>query len=591
MSQQEETLRAIKALRDKKFVIPHYQRGYRWGESEVRALLEDIWDFARTQNDNFTQEQFYCLQPVVVKKVVKKNKEYNVIDGQQRLTTIFLIIKYLKNENFFDISYETRQDSANFLQNIQDKSEKELENIDFYHFYKAYKTITRFFEGGYDEYKKINKDNFLEVLLEQCKVLWYKIDSKKENENDVFIRLNIGKIPLVEAENIKALFLSKNDDLDTDELKKRAKFWYESELKARENGDFRYCVLSEVVNEEEIMIEVNEENVEQRVLSDDTLRIRAYLESIVPLNKKDKNYLFNHFYKHYKKKTLNDEWDKLAAAIRTLSGFAGGKGKDKIDREIFHYFGFLIYSGESIYSLYQKWIKVKNKTSFSKELLLLIQNNFSEKIDEIEQLSYRQRDRGDREHLKNILLLFNLEYLIRDVGSREYFKFNRFVLEQWSLEHIYAQNSESIQKAIKDKDNKSIIKWLEEILLYINNDDDVKQEIEKSISSVDFDDELFNKIDESFKNDEYLHKIQNLTLLDKDSNRRIGNHIFSQKRKEIQELGEKDKLIPICTKKVFEKVFSKNKSNPDIFETKDQEDYLRVIKEYLEKYKKTGAKQ
>ena len=172
------------------------------------------------------QSDFYCLQPVVV----KNNKEkYRIIDGQQRLTTIFLIIKLLENKNFFNISYETRPNSTNFLQNIQDKTQKEVENIDFYHFHKAYEVIQVFFDN-----KDINQNKFLEVLLNKCKVLWYEI-APKENENEVFIRLNIGKIPLAEAENIKALFLSKNDELDSDDLKDRAELWYQSEIEAREN--------------------------------------------------------------------------------------------------------------------------------------------------------------------------------------------------------------------------------------------------------------------------------------------------------------------------------------------------------------------
>ena len=65
------------------FFVPGYQRGYRWGEDEVTRLLEDI-------NANGTQP--YCLQPIVVKK---NNDKYELIDGQQRLTTIYLIYKYI----------------------------------------------------------------------------------------------------------------------------------------------------------------------------------------------------------------------------------------------------------------------------------------------------------------------------------------------------------------------------------------------------------------------------------------------------------------------------------------------------------------
>ncbi len=72
----------IKELENNNFFIPSYQRGYRW-DNEVNALLEDITDFI---NYKKSDEDFYSLQPIVVKK--DKDK-YIVIDGQQRLTTIF----------------------------------------------------------------------------------------------------------------------------------------------------------------------------------------------------------------------------------------------------------------------------------------------------------------------------------------------------------------------------------------------------------------------------------------------------------------------------------------------------------------------
>lgn len=556
---QSQFLKSIADLKNNNFNISHYQRGYRWEEDEVLALLQDIWDFAQIKN----RSDFYCLQPVVVKK---RKEGYNVIDGQQRLTTIFLILKFLRCEDYFKITYQSRPRSADFLKNIQQDYKGQLENIDFYHFFKAYETIKKFFDD-----QNIDQDKFLEILSNECKVIWCEIASK-ENENEVFIRLNIGRIPLVEAENIKALFLSKNDELDSNDLKDRAEFWYESEKAARENRDFRYCVLNKVDKNDIVKDEHN-----KPALRDDVLRITAYLKTLVSPSSK-KHYLFEYFYKCYKDGTLNDEWNKLESAINTLSGFSSGKGSEKIDREIFHYLGFLILSGENIYSLYKKWENNKDKELFAKEFLTIIQNKTS-KIGDIEKLIYQ----NDNDKLKEILLLFNLAYLICDESSNEYFKFNRFVLEQWSLEHIYAQNSKSIKEAIKKKDNESITKWLKEVLHYIDKDDLLRKEIEQSIKEQEFKEELFNQIDENFKSDN-LNTIQNLTLLDKDSNSKIGNKIFSQKRKAIYELGEQDKLIPIATKKVFEKVFSENKSNPDVFEKKDQEDYLAAIKKYLKPY-------
>ncbi|EAK9949022.1 DUF262 domain-containing protein [Campylobacter upsaliensis] len=553
---QNQYLRAIGDLKGENFVIPSYQRGYRWTNKEVTALLQDIWDFAQMEN----QPDFYCLQPIVIKK---NGREYNVIDGQQRLTTIFLTIKFLQNKDYFTIDYQSRLKSAEFLKNIQHSSVDREKNIDFYHFDKAYGYIKDFFEND-----DIDKKKFENTLIDKCKVLWYEI-AKKENENEVFIRLNIGKIPLVEAENIKALFLSKNDELDGEDLKERAELWYKSEIETRENRDFRYCVLNKI----------DEKNIEQKNIKDDILRIDAYLKAIVPYSK-EKYYLFDYFYKCYRDGTLSDRWEELEKAINTLSGFAGGKANGKIDREIFHYLGFLILSGKNIDSLYREWKNDTNKELFAKKLLEIIQKKIS-KIKNIEELHYKP----DKEKIKDILLLFNLEYLICDEGSNEYFKFNRFVLEQWSLEHIYAQNSKSIKESIEAKNNEDIIRWLEQVLQHIDDNDALlEQEIEQSIKKEEFEEGLFDRINESFENNEALHRIQNLTLLDKESNSKIGNQIFSRKRKEIQKLGEQDKLIPIATKKVFEKVFSTDKSNPNVFGEKDQKDYLAKIKKHLERY-------
>ena len=54
------------------FNIPSYQRGYRWDKKQVEDLLKDIWDFAR--NDEKKKSDFYCLQPVVVKKKIAGNE-------------------------------------------------------------------------------------------------------------------------------------------------------------------------------------------------------------------------------------------------------------------------------------------------------------------------------------------------------------------------------------------------------------------------------------------------------------------------------------------------------------------------------------
>ena len=74
-------------------------------------LLKDVWDFAKNppQHEQGKEKPFYCLQPIVVKK--RNETEWEVIDGQQRLTTIYLILKNLENQierdqkNFSKIFY------------------------------------------------------------------------------------------------------------------------------------------------------------------------------------------------------------------------------------------------------------------------------------------------------------------------------------------------------------------------------------------------------------------------------------------------------------------------------------------------------
>lgn len=558
---EKDSLKTIKDLKNFNFYIPNYQRGYRWDKIEVNALLQDILDFYQTDRN---QESFYCLQPIVVKK---DSKKYKVIDGQQRLTTIFLIIKFLDNKDIFNINYQTRRKSNDFLKNIQNKLDsEEIENIDFFYFLNAYKEIKKFFN---DKVNEISKEEFLQTLLYSCKVLWYEI-SEQEKENEVFIRLNIGKIPLLETENIKALFLAENENIDEDELKERAEAWYEAEIKSREDNDFRYCVLNKI-DEKNLMY--NE--LGKPIIKDDILRVESYLKAIVPSNEK----LFDYFYKYYKDKTINKKWEEFISSVNTLEGFSF-KGVKKIDREIFHYIGYLILSGENIFDIYQLWLKNKDKNKFKDTLFSRIKSKVSNYIQNIDELHYGK----DRDKIINILLLFNLEYLISQEDSNDYFKFNRFQLEQWSLEHIYAQDSGSIKNEIKKSNNEEIKKWLIEVKEYIDNKEEVYQNIETALNNNEFNEDLFNAINESFINDPLLNSIQNLTLLDKSSNSRIGNHIFSRKRKEIQKLGEEDKLIPIATKKVFNKEFSNSKDNPDVFTKKDQEDYLENIKEYLNKY-------
>src|SRR5574344_399726 len=111
MAENTIELKSVGDLHEMNFFIPSYQRGYRWTKEQVEALLNDIDDFDKRKDGSF-----YCLQPLVVKEreqatleAIKKAQSINqvknlpkgswsVIDGQQRLTTIHLILNVLGSD-------------------------------------------------------------------------------------------------------------------------------------------------------------------------------------------------------------------------------------------------------------------------------------------------------------------------------------------------------------------------------------------------------------------------------------------------------------------------------------------------------------
>lgn len=196
-------LRKIDELRGLAFRVPTYQRGYRWTWRQVEDLLNDLTDFGK--HNTAGGNAFYCLQPVIVKQ--RPTGEWELIDGQQRLTTLYIILHFLNTEVFkeatslFTLAYDTRPTSADFLQDI-DESRKD-ENIDFYHICEAKKCIRAWFENQTNRNREGSRLH--DVIVEQTKVIWYDILNGPD-PHDIFIRINSGKIPLTNAELIKALF-------------------------------------------------------------------------------------------------------------------------------------------------------------------------------------------------------------------------------------------------------------------------------------------------------------------------------------------------------------------------------------------------
>lgn len=201
------------------FCIPEYQRGYRWTQDEVEKLLNDIYEFS---TDETNSSEYYCLQPIVVKKI---KDEYRVVDGQQRITTISLILDAIS------VSENLQKDSK-----ITIKYEVTDNNLDQYYKKEAEEVIKKWKNSE-------AKNKLKESLLYYTKVIWYELD-EVENEHKVFERLNVGKIPLTSAELIKAALLNSKNFTRDSELSKIQLALQWDEVEHTLQDDAFWCFLS-----------------------------------------------------------------------------------------------------------------------------------------------------------------------------------------------------------------------------------------------------------------------------------------------------------------------------------------------------------
>jgi len=244
MADQQITLRAINELRvdedgnGLRFFIPAYQRGFRWSPLQVQQLLDDIQEF--TQRRNPQPEEFYCLQPLVIKAHLE-TRDLEVVDGQQRLTTLLLILRHFNErlaerfrQTLFSLDYETRPNLDVFLDDPIEETANQ--NVDFYHLYHAIQTIEFWFAERDNEVETIKS-----ALLNQTKVIWFQL-AASDNPVEAFTRLNVGKIPLTNDELIRALFLRRTGPNDTEATSTQLRIAYEWDQveKALQSDSFWY---------------------------------------------------------------------------------------------------------------------------------------------------------------------------------------------------------------------------------------------------------------------------------------------------------------------------------------------------------------
>lgn len=564
----------IQQLLEKNFFIPAYQRGYRWTPQQIKDFLNDINQFEPKINDK-GEKSWYCLQPLVLKPMDRDSISingldiektwYEVIDGQQRLTTIFLLIHYI-NEMWkgkskykeFTLKYQTRQSSSDFLNNLEidiNNASISEQNIDFFFISNAYQTIHEWAEG-LESLGQLNSAELESKFVHYTKVIWYETDS---DSVEVFTRLNVGKIPLTNAELIKALFLNKTNFIELND-KDKAKIrlqqieisteWDRMEY-ALQNDSLWYFL------------------TDKKVL---TTRIDLIFNLISNKKSNDDDFFtFRFFSEKLKQEKIKQVWRDVKQCFQTLQEWYE-------DRKLYHKIGYLIATGFGINEVYE----LKNSKS-KKEFLNLINEKIIEYLpgDDLDELQYGSPK------IRPILLFHNVQTLLNNKNETIKFPFDRYKKEKWDVEHITALADQPPKSDQHKKD------WIKEILDNISNlnlDSSLQTKLIDVQSDLTKFDEFFIQFIEAFQGQGLdVNSIDNLVLLDSSTNRSYKNSVFPLKRKKIIEREKTGTFVPICTKNVFMKFYSTDVEQMTFWGEKDRERYLTDIEEVINSLKNSQS--
>lgn len=547
-------LKTISELQVSRFFIPSYQRGYRWREKEVTDLLSDISEFTPKEIDNTDDKTWYCLQPIVVKE--NSQGQYEVIDGQQRLTTIYLILHYLNQryslefrQKLFELEYQTRADLHSFLAELQTDEIRE-DNIDYFFISSAYNTIRNWFAEKNSQ-GKFDFSNFESKFKFSTKVIWY--ESNEDDPISIFTRINIGKIPLTNAELIKALFLNSSN------FEKNA----QDRVRLRQlEISTEWDRIEHTLQNDMFWYFINQGNVS-------TNRIELIFDLMNTNKDKDDNYstfrFFNEKFRNKNEETIEYNWLEVKSYFQRFQEWFS-------ERELYHKVGFLLFvEGETIDNLITE-SKSRTKTEFKKYLDSSIKESL--RGVNLDELQY-----GDDKKVRTVLLLYNIQTMLNNEKDNSLFPFDIFKKGKWDIEHITSVK-DNAPDSRQQKEN-----WLADAKEFIG-DKALKRKISKYEIDDDFDvlyEEIIKHFNKELKEDD-INDISNLTLLDSKTNRGYKNAVFPVKRMTIIKREKEGTFIPLCTKNVFLKYFSEYPPKMSLWTQEDRDNYFDDLKRILDIY-------
>lgn len=615
----------------KKFNVPSLQRTYRWGEKEITLLLNDLYEFYNTNKDS--TNDFYPLQPLILKKSNQNDDTWNVLDGQQRLTTIKLIASFLgmDKDYFLDISYDTREKTKAFLDNISNKKEEDVgTSMELYYIFHAYEVIKAWFQKNKKEKDTEKIDAIRNVLFEKERTRFVVQEMNiDDDEAKTFQNINQGRIPLSCSELIKALFLGHI--FESHKIDNNCRFAYSSDgyglfipidpIKERQSLTRLQNIIAKEWDDIETVLMHDEFYSFVCPEKDRSINRMDFLFEVVCGNEKYKKYKtddpFNAIYERIKDDKKSNIVDTISHCWNEVVKCFNRMQKLYYDFDAYHLVGFCICEDIGISEDFYKYCNEDEKLDeFKTAIRVKIKGKVLSglKTDDLDEWLKGLRYKENKGQIKLILLLHNLQsYSYEKIR----FPFNLYDGgKNYDIEHIHATAEEKADK-------KSRYEWFE------TNHNDIKKNIKKLedpnlITLFDSFEEAYGekksdkKLDK-FKNDKEFNKLRdimiidnfdnddakeyfstkdgiwNLCLLDSTTNRTYKNSLFITKREMIlkKAKGEMDKeyyVYPLllCTERIFLKFYSNVDSDDNLnFWTKNnREAYLKDISKKVTEFLK-----
>ena len=516
------------------FNIPYYQRGYKWEAKQVLDLLDDLFEF---QQNCPKEKQFYCLQPLVVcKNKVLSRKDtvvFDVIDGQQRLTTLFLLMGYL-GMSVFELRYERavkKNEDHNLWENgrldyrvLQSFSDKEMaDNPDYFYMKQAMACIDGWIAEKKKEYPRI-EDLMKDVLQDRnyknsdlpfyelaedkngnqsdVRFIWYEDEATGGSSIDTFKRLNYGKTPLTATELIKALLLQcdvyKNRKAEMKQIAFRMSTEWDAMEKALQD-DFMWSMLFPLKYEKASRIDI--------VLSFVSRELQEKHGIEVKVSEEDKDYDYLVFNKFIEREVQNNrqyddvvkelvqnnrQYDDVVKELwaNIQDTFAIFRSWFE-DRELYHLTGLYLTlltpdSKKHLQTLRSLVAEFKNNNRqayvdnvLKKKIGALIQFDAS-KFSESEEPSLVNLYYGKfSSEIVRILLTYNVDVTMKHGQDRAYFPFRFYQNTTPSLEHIHPQNLHD-----EDIDFVTRCRWFKDKCAELSEEDMKEEKLREAVDKL-----------------------------------------------------------------------------------------------------------